>query len=99
MWVEDNPFEGKEKRRGGQVLKGVRKWERSKENVNVRKCESSGKYEKVQENVKWVRNSALGFLLGAIAGICYTTQTHSLSLSLCGDSEDQMLLASCYVRD
>ena len=50
--------------------------------MNVRKCESLGKYEKVQENVKWVRNSALGFLLGAIAGICYTTQTHSLSLSL-----------------
>ena len=71
--------------------------------MNVRKCESSEKYEKVQENVKWVRNAALGFLLGAIASICYTTQTHrhslSLSLSLSADSEVEMLLASCHVRD
>lgn len=49
--------------------------------MNVRKCESSGRYEKAQENVKWVRNSALDFLLGAIASICYTTQTHRLCLS------------------
>ena len=44
---------------------------------DVRKYESSGKCEKMRENMKWERNSALGFLLGAIA-----THTDTLSLSL-----------------